>query len=129
MSARANHPFIAMLVRHINQLILYGELSLYYNGFTLMIAISTVLKQQDQTKCKDVVAKALSNMTQVENVKIPAYYLHPANTQDTKSRLEAKQRTVYFATVSNFSQILWEGRYLVDEGYGMVYPAEMKPDE
>lgn len=110
-SKKGNHPEIGSLVRAKDEMWNCFENYDYVNGLKKMYRILMDIRGNDVPKdFRERVRRELATLT--------SYHYHSG-----KLRRITDMSRVYWEWANQTVQILWDKNYLIDEYYGMSYPA------
>jgi len=115
------HPFISMLVERLKEIDLYYREGDYVPAWNIMLGTIDDIRaihRKDAWELRDVIEKSIK-MIDKQGGHDP---VQSASRQDRKIKkiIEGKGRDIR----QRFSIMLWEGDYLVEEGYGFHDPSK-----
>lgn len=122
MSQRANHPFIAKLVRQIEYIEESYMDDRFYDAWKIMSTVLKGLRPKHKKKAEPFIEKLEHGIESVERVT----GLSAVDRTEKQIRLE---RQLDKGFQSEFMAAIWKGAYLNDRGYVGVIPTSTLPKE
>jgi len=109
---------LVQILGEIRELSLKGE---YYEAYNAILFTVYLLRDKDQRKAEKLIQDGINNLNFIlQSRKGTNWQRRRLNEIEAQAVIRPSFEKDYKA----FSKILWDGKYMVDEGYGMVYSTE-----